>query len=212
MVSTPRSSLVGFGADNSTAQDANNHQVDSSPTEACAVALNHSRTDNVLIIDSAMRINELEEALKRHDEELEDMRRMLADRSLKNLSRNVKRKGPFGSSNKKTNHFDNRRTGKSVKSKWCRICKSHHRGPCSIDTMRCRNCGKKGHSYVGCKNETLCYACKKTGHISRDCSESKSGDDGEVKETEVLRIKGHAFMTTAEETDCRRSDLRLFPH
>lgn len=86
--------------------------------------------------------------------------------------------GPSDSSKKNVNYYENKKLSKLGESKWSVNCKASYNRQCSADTMRCRNCRKKGHTHHESKNVNLCYVCKETNHISRDCPKSKFKNDG----------------------------------
>lgn len=79
---------------------------------------------------------------------------------------------------------------------FCQSCHNRHSGTCTKETMKCRHCGQKGHSHIGCTNEPICYNCKESGHISRSCPKVKTPEGNKI---DIPKAKSRAFQMTVEE-------------
>nr|XP_054757489.1 uncharacterized protein LOC129263611 [Lytechinus pictus] len=60
----------------------------------------------------------------------------------------------------------------------------------SQKVTRCFNCGKTDHKRNQCQEETLCFACKGRGHISKNCPQRSNS------ETPQSAIPGSNFVSS----------------
>lgn len=72
--------------------------------------------------------------------------------------------------------------------RFCVKCHSSHKWPRTSDPMSCRRCGKLGHKQEVCKNESLYYNCRHTGHMSGYFPNSKVQVGGSGKMNDAPKV------------------------
>lgn len=58
------------------------------------------------------------------------------------------------------------------------------------DSMQCKNCGKKGHTFKECQSDPSCFYCKAKGHRQFDCPVWK-------KKEAKTSLQSNALVTAA---------------
>ena len=70
-------------------------------------------------------------------------------------------------------------------------------------TVECYNCRKTGHISRDCpdsKDEKVCYNCNESGHLKRNCPELAAVGDEDDRECYNCRQKGHLSGQCPERT------------